>query len=523
MHENPLKLQSRQISKTMRLLYLAGSACGLAGCALAPHQEQPLETFSRWDAPSVTLGAQNANDLVVHSNTENWWTELQDPAINALVEATLGSSPDLAQAMARIQEAQASLGEARSADLPQIAGSLSATRGSSQTATSSSRTQVGSAGNAGLTIGWEIDLFGRLRAQRLAAQQRLNARNIDAQGMRVALAAQVADRTVEWRSCSYLSEVQQWEVSSQEATLALVRQRVSSGISAPIDGFRATNDVEQARTNALAQQELCGRTLNALVALSGLEPDEVRKALSQPPLSGTRACRIERFESSGRCDLLEDSGTSVVVAAPPRIGLAVPAVVLAENPSVVSAQRELAAAHADLDAARASRYPSLNLATLLTGQWLRFGGQALDFATWSAGAVLSAPLLDGGAATANIDGAEARYREALARTIAILRSSEQDIENALLATTSAERRCETTQRAATAAATSTRIVQLQWQAGATTLLDLEDSRRQYAVAVQSAITAARDRSQSWIAVVRATGNRGITTPGLSPKEPNHVE
>ena len=523
MHESTQNYLPSLVSVAFRMFLLVGGACVSVSCTSLPAQTPSLTTSAHWDALAKTGVAAGESDFGRNSEADSWWLSLHDHAIDSLVEATLNSSPDLAQAMARIQEAQATLGESRSATLPQVSGNLSSSRGSTQISTASSRTQVGSTGSANVSIGWELDLFGRLRSQREAAQQRLAARTADAQAIRIALEAEVADRTVEWRSCNYISEVQQWEVASRAITLSLVHQKVSFGIAAPIDESRATNDVEYSRASSLAQQELCGRTVNALVALTGLEPDKIRSLLEQPPQRGVRACRIDGLHASSDCDPSDELRTRVVLAAPPQFGLAAPAIVLAENPSVISAQRELAAAHADLDTARASRYPSLNLTSLLSGQWLSIGGQAIDFATWTAGAVLSVPLVDGGSATARIDGAEARYREVQGRMLTVLRSSAQDVENALLASTSADRRAEIAQRAAIAAATSSRIAQIQWQSGASTLLDLEDARRQYATAAQNAIAAAKDRSQSWIALVRATGNHGFTVIDSPTKEPNHVE
>ena len=505
MHQDRSRRARASATRIINRALLPVSALVLIGCQQIPKHDVSLVTPSHWDA---SVQAAPRPDDQVRAGPA-WWTLLNDPAINALVDATLKDSPDLAQAVARLDAASAAAGESQAAGRPQIAGSGSVTRGSSQVSSSSSVTQVGTSSTSGLSLSWEFDLFGRIRAQQQAAQQRLNARTLDAEAMRVALAAQVADRVVEWRSCNYLREVRRWEVASRQTTLQLTRRKVVAGMSAAIDEARAVNDVDLARIEELSQRETCGRGLNAIVALSGRDADQVRDLLREPLVQGTRVCEIDGSDTAAACEASATDGAFVVLPEAPAVGLAVPAIVLASNPSVMSAQREVAASASDLDSAQASRYPRLNLLSLLTGQWLTFGGQALNYTTWSTGAALSGAIVDGGLANSQIDGANARYREAVAKVVSTVRSSEQDIENALLAVSSASNRTDAAQHAVAAARTSMRIAQLQWRAGASTLLDLEDAQRQYAIAARNAVTATKDRSQAWIALVRATGDHGV--------------
>ena len=519
MHQELSRRARATVVRIISVILAHAGALLLIGCQQIPKREVPLVTTAHWDASARSVARLDGQIQGVPA----WWTLLRDPAIDALVDATLKDSPDLAQAVARMDAASAAVGETQAAGRPQILGSASAARGSSQVSSNSSATRVGTLSTAGLSMGWELDLFGRLRAQQQAARERLDARTIDAEAMRVALAAQVADRVVEWRTCNYLLEVRRWEVASRQATLQLVRRKVAAGMSAAIDESRSVNDVDLARTDGFSQREACGRDLNAIVALSGRDADQVRELLREPLLHGTKACEIDGSQAATTCEVSTTGGTNIVLPDAPGVGLAVPATVLASNPSVMSAQREVAAATSDLDAARASRYPRLNLASLLTGQWLTFGGQALNYATWSAGAALSGTIVDGGLADSQIDGADARYREAVAKVVSIIRSSAQDIENALLAVASADNREMATQHAVAAARTSMRIALLQWNAGASTLLDLEDAQRQYALASRNAVAAAKDRSQSWIALVRATGNQGIAFTSASKDSADHAQ
>jgi multidrug efflux system outer membrane protein len=259
----------------------------MIGCQQIPRHDVSPVTASRWDAPVQATARLDDHARAVAA----WWMLLNDPAINALVDATLKDSPDPAQAVARMDAASAPAGESLAAGRPQITGSTSAARGSSQVSSNSSATRVASLSTVGLSLSWQLDLFGRIRAQQQATRQRLDARTIDAEAMRAALAAQVADRVVELRACNYLSEVCRWEVESHQTTLQLTRRKVATGMSAAIDEARAVNDVDLAPTDELSQREICGRDLNAIVALSGRKADQVRDLLREPLVQGTGLAR----------------------------------------------------------------------------------------------------------------------------------------------------------------------------------------------------------------------------------------
>lgn len=479
----------------------------LTACQQVPYRATPIVAPGQWDAPVAIPASQD----LPHNADERWWMSLRDPAVDSLVDSALRDSPDLAQALARIDSARAALGLAVAAGRPALSGTAAATRASGQVSSNSNTTEVGSARYLGLSFAWEADLFGRLRAGREAAHQRLDARTADAAATQVLLVAQIADRVVNWRACTFVLRAKRSEIASRQTTLDLIRRRVSVGMGTMADDARASSGLATAKSDAISQNVACARDVTALVVLSGVPAPRVREQLAAPLHIGVTACTSEGDATSLSCASGRGPDPVVVVADVPYAQLATPAIVLAGHPSVVAAEREVAAAWSDISAARASRYPRLNLTALLTGQWLHVGGQALSFATWSAGPNISGPILDGGSSSAQIEAAEARYREVEAKAISTVRASARDIEDALAATNSAETRRQPTQEAVQAAHTSLRIAELQWTAGASTLLNLEDARRQYALTESDAISAARDRAQAWIALVRATGNQGIVS------------
>lgn len=149
---------------------------------------------------------------------------------------------------------------------------------------------------------------------------------------------------------------------------------------------------------------------------------------------------------------------------------------------------EAAAAWAEIGVARGNRLPRLDLAAVLTGQWIRAAGSTLNLTTWSVGPALTGTQFDGGAGAANVCAAQARYRHAVARLQGTLRTTVEDVESVLAARASAQDRTVSASEAA-----------------AISLFELEDSRRQFASAEDAEISAWRDRAQAWMALVKATG------------------
>ncbi|MFW6072813.1 MAG: efflux transporter outer membrane subunit [bacterium] len=462
---------------------IAAAALALNGCALQPAYTPPdMAGPAAWSVPSTEQPASSQAEM------GPWWRALGDPAVDALAETALVDNPSLAEAAARIDEARATLGINAAAALPSLTASASTTRAKGQSTVGPSTTALSTSAAVGPSLNWEIDLFGRIRNSVDAANNRLDARTADAAAARLSLAADVVNDVLSLRACENSRVVLVEDIASREKTLGLTRLRATSGFAPPADVARAISGIATVRTNLAAQQEQCARQVNALVALSGKDAATVRQ------------------------QVLGAGAMAGFMPQPPAAAPALPAVVLAAHPSVISADREAAAAWAEIGVARANRLPRLNLAALLTGQWIRAAGSTLDFTTWSVGPSLTGTLFDGGAGAANVSAAQARYRQAVASLQGTLRTTVEDVENALAAQASAQDRTASAGEAAAAAHTTLEASEGQWKAGAVSLFELEDSRRQYASAQDAEISARRDRAQAWVALVKATGGAVTQTP-----------
>lgn len=479
--------------------------CPLAACTVHPDYQRPLLPVPpRW--ANASTGAQ-PSALNLRPTDADWWRLLGDPTINRLIHDALATNPTIDEALARVDQARAQIASDRAAQSPRITFAASAARSQvADTDISGTGLSVRPIRQSGAAVGpsfsWEIDLWGRLRQQRAAAQSRFDARLADVDAARLSVAAQIADTVVVLRACRLSLELREGEIASRGRELAIARQRLAFGSIAAADLAGAESNLANARIDELALRGFCLRNRNALVALSGGDADAVEAAMALPVTATTGASRYGRAEQAEAAAGAETQGS---LAVPPDSRPALPALVLLRHPAVVAAEREMAARWMEIGVARAERLPRLDLTAVLTGQWLSALGSSSSFSTWSAGPGVSMPLLDGGAAKAKVRLTEARYRESLATLHGVMRDAAREIEDSLADQQSADARVNTSTQAVSAASFAFRADEARWRAGAISAFDLETSRRALNTARDNAVAARRDRARAWIALVRSTG------------------
>lgn len=456
----------------MNLLRLLAGAAGLlwlAGCAVSrPPADVAAPAPPQWYAPLPHGGT-----LV---DLKRWWQQFNDPLLVDLVEAAQSASPDVASAGARIAQARANRTTAGAALLPGVDGSVAASRGNTQAGLPAVATVV----QGGLQAGWEIDLFGRNRASADAAQARLEGAESGWYEARVAVAAETANSYLNLRSCERLLAVSRNDARSRAETARLTRLSADAGFTAPAVAAQARASAAEAAARTTQQQAQCELEIKALVALTALAEPDLRRRLAEP--------------------WTEPAGFALV-ALP-----AVPAQLLAQRPDVFRAAREVAAASAEVGAARADRYPRLTLNGQINAGFVRTGGATNDAQTWSIGPLaLAVPIFDGGRRAAGEDAAVARYEEAVALYTAQVRQAVREVEQALVTLESARARGEDARIAVEGYRASFAATEALYRSGLGSLIDVEDQRRVALAAETALVNLQRERIAAWIALYRALG------------------
>jgi len=164
-------------------LSLSMPALMLSGCIQTPY-ERPALSY-----PTAYPHATGAETTAISSQ---WWTDFSDPQLNALVEAVLERNHDLAAAGYRLEQARASAGVTRWDSLPTVSGSVGADRSLNDDSGSDDTSY-----SARLSVSYEADLWGRLRASRNAAEWEATATAEDLEATRLSLFGSAA--TLHWQ------------------------------------------------------------------------------------------------------------------------------------------------------------------------------------------------------------------------------------------------------------------------------------------------------------------------------------
>ena len=461
---------------------MALASLWVAGCALSPAAPQPaLATVAppAWQAPLPHGGS--AIELA------HWWQGLGDPLMVELIDAAEAVSPTLASASSRLTQARASLRSAEGANQPTLNASLSAQRG-----VNASSPVVGTALQSSLDASWEIDLFGANRATASAAEARLSGSAAQWHEARVSVAAETANQYLAWRTCQKLLAVLQADATSRSESARLSTLSAKAGLTAPAVAALAQASAAEGHARVTQQASQCDSGIKALVALTALPEPTLRQRLQAAP------------------------GSMPANAMPAVASL--PAAVLSQRPDLYNADREVAAASADLGAAQAQRYPRLSLSGQVGTLNYTSQGVSTDLSTWSVGpVVLSLPLFDGNRRAANVQAAQARYTEAASLYRAKVRQAVREVEDALLALDSSSAQQADAAQAASGYATSFGSTEARWRAGAANLPELEDARRIALAAQNSVLQLELQHQQAWIALYRALGG-GWSRDAASPTE-----
>ena len=405
--------------------------------------------------PAVALPAQfpgaAADSGAAAAIPSQWWTLFGDAELNRLVDAALAHNSDVAQAVARVELADAQQREVSGALLPGIDLGANAARSRSSGLTNSARSPSGFVGNnfrLAASTSFELDFWGKLRGADRSARASALASRYARDTVRLTVAGLTVQSWIALRAIDEQLRLTRETLKTRDESLRVLGVRLKGGSGSGLE-------VEQARG------------LRADAALQAIELERQR-ALAQSQLALL----------TGEPGLsLAAPGEAALPAAPvPPVGL--PSSLLERRPDIQRAEQALVAADANVTVARAAMYPTLSLTGLL-------GGESMELSTllnapariWSLGFGLSLPLFDGGRTAARTDQAKARQQEAVAAYQGAVGSAFKEAADAignLQAAALSEPDLRVRAEASTRAA---KLAQMRFEAGYTGYLDVLDAQR----------------------------------------------
>jgi len=341
-----------------------------------------------------------------------WWQVFDDPALQALIREALGNNLDLRVAAARVEEARARAGIAKSYLYPQVDGVASySVRQASTTNQDNTQTSQNAGDDTthqsaiyGFQLSWEIDLFGRLRREREAAAALALASEQGRRGVLVTLVGDVATNYFLLRELDLQLEIARQTLRLNDETVKYFRDRLEGGVSNRLELDRIQANRAQTAASIPNIEQQIAIVEHALSLLLGRPPGPV-----------------------GRERLAPGDGL------PPPIPAGLPASLLERRPDIAEAEQLLVSANADVGAAKALFFPAISLTGFLggvSGDLTRFlGGEG---AVWSVGASALQPLFQAGRLRRNLEAMRARYDAAVADYQKAALNGYREVANALV-------------------------------------------------------------------------------------------
>jgi NodT family efflux transporter outer membrane factor (OMF) lipoprotein len=418
----------------------AAAACGLGACAVGPNYSPPQPvTPDEWHAlpqTGVRVESPDAPSLAA------WWTTLNDPALNELIERALAANKTAKQGYARVVQARARRGITAADFWPTIGASAGASRTGSESRFTSDAPSLGSDNDeiysAGLDSAWELDLFGGKRRALEAATSQLGASEADLRDVLVTLLGDVALSYVDVRTAQSRLTYAERNLQSQKEVLDITRWRAAAGLATTLDVEQANASYEQTRAAIPSLESSLTQGLNRLSVLTGEPPGAVSDTLAD---------------------------RKPVPVAPMDIVAGVPADVLRRRPDIRGAERRLAAQTAEVGVATAALYPSLSLSGSITLQSLTASDVLNGFQTDRTGLSLNLPIFRGGALRQNIKVQNALVDEAVAAYEGTVLAAYEEVENALTAWTNEQQRHAALTEAVKSARTASELALVQYNSG----------------------------------------------------------
>ena len=387
---------------------LASLSLLLAACsAIGPDYQRPAlpDLPAQWKDQGSWQAARPADQLPKQS----WWQLFGDETLNQLEQDCIAHNATLAQALARLQQAQALAGSHAAATLPSVGAGMSASRSrisadrplSNYNSPNSSTIQNDY--KPTLSVSYEFDWLGRVRRDVESANASAEQSRADSENVRLLLTAQLASAYFQLRQLDEESHLLQASIGLQEKVLHLTQVRHQEGLD---------------NASALATQQAALQAAQAQLSLLGNQRQQQQDLLAT--LSGQPAPALSLSPGSLPTQL-------------PAIAGGQPTQLLERRPDIAAAERAMAAANAQIGVAKAAWFPQLTLSPSYIGYESAQLAKLISAPAlvWALGLQASQTLFDNGKTRAGVNYAEAGYQAAAASYRQTVLQAMQESQDAL--------------------------------------------------------------------------------------------
>ena len=442
----------------------------VSGCTVGPDYVRPdVDTPDDWRF-SIEDASGTVNAL--------WWEQFEDPALDALILDALENNKDVRIAAARVEEFAARVDITRAGFYPQIGYDGAAGRDKTSPGGGSSR--INDSYLAALNVGWELDVWGRIRRATEAARAQLLAEEEIRRSVILTLVSSVASSYINLRSLDYQLEIARRTLESRGKTVELFEIQFEGGVVSELEVAQVRSEYEQAAVRIPSLERQIALQENALSILLGHNPGTIPR------------------------------GKTINDFSLPQVPAGIPSELLARRPDIQRAEQDLIAANAQIGVARSQYFPTISLSGLF--------GYASDELSdllqssseiWGIGADALGPVFTGGRISSQVRASEAVQRQLLVGYAQTVQTAFREVDDALISSVKRQEELMAQGRQVAALQDYARYAQIRYDEGQVSYIEVLDSERRLFDAELLLAQSMNDMYASYVALYKAMGGGWI--------------
>lgn len=459
-----------------RFALIAFLSLPLAGCLVGPDYRPPAAS-----AIGVPSGYATPAQAGAVPDLQRWWVNFDDPQLNAIVDIALKQNLDIAQAVSRLRQARESLIQSRASLFPTV----NASAGYSRNINIRGRT-FGQITNAGIVnenyalsgdVSYTADIFGGVRRGVEAGRASYEASGYNLAQVQATIASEVARNYILARAAQAGVAIARGSLAIQQDNLEIAGFRVQAGLVSSLDAEQARAQRAQTAANVPSLEQQYEQATNRLGVLTGQAPGALKAQLA---------------------------ATAPIPQGPGAVPVGLPADVIRLRPDVRAAERNLAAATAQIGVAKANLLPQLTLSGSISSNASSINALT-DIITGRVFGQLAQTIFDAGRGRSVVRARRAQAEEAFAAYKASVLGALEDVENALTALATAQARQRELAVAADASSAAAILARSQYRAGLTDITTLNNTEASLLSAQSGLNTARSDQAQALVQLYLALG------------------
>jgi outer membrane protein, multidrug efflux system len=451
----------------------------VSGCTVGPkYQRATAPIPAKWDVAEPWRESAPKDSVA----KGEWWSVFHDEELCGLEKQALAANQTIRVSVARLEQARASAAVQIATQFPNLSTSPSVQRqrlSGNRPANSNfpvkspvSQTNV----VLPFTVGYEVDLFGRRRRSIEAAEASYQATAADLENVRLVITAELAGDYFTLRQLDSELGILNRTVQTLQKGLELVDSRHKGGVASGLDVAEEETLLNTTRTQSILLQQQRKQFEDAIAVLVGKPAPDFHLATKE--LSGE----------------------------PPPLDAGLPSDLLERRPDIAEAERQMAAANAQIGIAQAAYYPSLNL--FGNGGW-----QAADVAKlvnvqstlWAVGANVAESIFTGGSRRAQVQFTRAGYDASIASYRETVLNAFREVQDDVTGLTVLEQAKQSQQQAVDSARRTVDIATSRYVGGLVNYLDVVNAQQSLLVNEQELAVIRGQKLVTSVLLVKALG------------------